>query len=391
MWGSVTALPVRLSLATVVGACFRHCRWETGAGFLTRPHRGLSQSCVELRSLPKVGKSGPSSKSRKWQRLFPGNAEVANTVVQLLQAGPPGACPRVLECNPGPGMITSALLNAGLQVVALESDLTFLQYLTTLKNCLDGQLEVIYCDFFLRDPNNRTLSPPVMFTETLFKNLGINEVPWAADVPVKIVGFLPTKNERSVLWKLLYDLYSCSSIYNYGRVELNMFISEKEYKKITSKPGEKYYQPISVLWQTACEIKLLHMEPLSSFVTFKNGSLVSLKNKELENKHLYFIRLTPRRNLFTDNLTPVNSYNFICMVKQCLNKSKSKLIDMFSSWSVCDPEALLQQLNKQNHELIGSLYPEEFKHLFEALECSETFTQKWIYDHYIQNATLASP
>ncbi|XP_074118674.1 dimethyladenosine transferase 2, mitochondrial [Sminthopsis crassicaudata] len=391
MWVSVSGLPARLSLATAVGACFRHCRRQTGAGFLTRPRRCLSQSCVELRSLPKAGKSGAPSNNGKWQRLFPGSAQVANTVARLLQAGPPGAGPRVLECNPGPGMITSALLNAGLRVVALESDLTFLQYLMTLKNRLDGQLEVIYCDFFLRDISNRTVSPPAMYTETLFKNLGIKEVPWAADVPVKIVGFLPTKSERNVLWKLLYDLYSCSSIYNYGRIELNMFISEKEYKKITSKPGEKYYQPISVLWQTACEIKLLHMEPLSSFVTFKNGSLVSLKNKELENKHLCFIRLTPRRNLFTDNLTPVNSYNFMCLVKQCLIKRKSKLIDMFSSWCICDPEALLQQLNKQNHELIDSLYPEDFKHLFEALERSETFTQKWIYDHFIQNATLSSP
>ncbi|XP_027726605.1 dimethyladenosine transferase 2, mitochondrial-like [Vombatus ursinus] len=383
MWGPVTGLPARLSIATMAGACLRRL-CETGPGCLTRPHRLLSQSCLEPVSWT-VAKSEASPRNMTRHRLFAGSAKVADTVVQLLQAGPPGAGPRILECNPGPGLITCALLNAGLQVVALESDLTFLPYLTTLKKHPGRQLEVIYCDFFHRDPSNITTPPPAMFTETLFKNLGISKVPWAADVPVKIVGFFPTKTERTVLWKLLYDLYSCSSIYNYGRIELNMFISEKEYKKIISKPGEKDYQTLSVLWQTACEIKLLHMEPLSSFVTFKNGELTSLKSKELKNKHLCFIELTPRRNLFTNNLTPVNSYNFICLVKQCLNKSKSKLIDIFNSWCICDTEDLLQHLKKQKHERIGSLYPEEFKYLFEALESSETFTQKWLYDHSQQN------
>lgn len=44
----------------------------------------------------------------------------------------------------------------------------------------------------------------------------------------KVVGVLPTRNERNTLWKLLHDLYSCTSIYEYGRVEVNMFVTEKE-------------------------------------------------------------------------------------------------------------------------------------------------------------------
>lgn len=50
------------------------------------------------------------------------------------------------------------------------------------------------------------------------------------DVPVKIFGILPQKKERNTLWRLLFILYECSSIFRYGRVELNIFISEKEYK-----------------------------------------------------------------------------------------------------------------------------------------------------------------
>lgn len=46
--------------------------------------------------------------------------------------------------------------------------------------------------------------------------------------PLKVVGILPVKTERNTLWKILHDLYSCSSVYKYGRAELNLFVSEKE-------------------------------------------------------------------------------------------------------------------------------------------------------------------
>ncbi|XP_044528727.1 dimethyladenosine transferase 2, mitochondrial isoform X2 [Gracilinanus agilis] len=370
MWGSVTSLPSRLSITTVAGICPR-LRWEMGLACSARLRRRLTQSCLECQPFPGLHQSETSLRSNKWMRLFPGSTMVADTVAHLLQAGPPGSSPWVLECNPGPGMITSALLNAGLQVIALEKDKTFLPYLESLKTHLSGQLEVIYCDFFNRDPpDNKVKTPPAMFTETLFRNFGIREIPWTADVPVKIVGFFPAKNERNVLWKFLYDLYSRSSIYDYGRIELNMFISEQEYKKIISKPGEKFYQPLSVLCQTAYEIKLLH--------------------KESKNNHLNFIQLTPRRNLFTDNLTPMNSCNFMYLVKQCFAKRRYKLIDLFNSWYVHEKVDLLQKLSKNKHDLVASLGPEEFKYLFEVLESSETFTQKWLFDHFLQNTVLES-
>lgn len=50
------------------------------------------------------------------------------------------------------------------------------------------------------------------------------------DNPLRVVGIFPAKNEKKILWKLLYDLYSSTSIYSYGRVQLNMFIAEKEYE-----------------------------------------------------------------------------------------------------------------------------------------------------------------
>lgn len=49
------------------------------------------------------------------------------------------------------------------------------------------------------------------------------------DIPVKVVGILPHRNERGMLLKMVYALFERLSVYRYGRIELNLFISEKEY------------------------------------------------------------------------------------------------------------------------------------------------------------------
>ena len=49
------------------------------------------------------------------------------------------------------------------------------------------------------------------------------------DIPVKVIGILPLRNQRGMLLKMVYALFERLSVYRYGRVELNLFISEKEY------------------------------------------------------------------------------------------------------------------------------------------------------------------
>ncbi|NXW43624.1 TFB2M transferase, partial [Nyctiprogne leucopyga] len=310
--------------------------------------------------------------------------QLARTVQRCLQgAAGPGPQPVLLECAPGPGILTRTLLNAGLRVVALENNSAFLPNLQSLENSLDGQLKVIYGDFFRLDPLvTGTLKPPAMCSDKLFETMGITPVPWRADVPLKVFGILPQRKERSILWKLLFTLYECSSIYRCGRVELNIFVSEKEYKVLTAKPGDtRAYQALTVLSQVGCEIQLLHMEPWSSFVTnLKNGGLAIPKSTRLPNDHLCLVRLTPQKNLFRGGLKPTNSATFIFMVKQCLAKPKSKLIDRLNSWSLDNGGKILRALEIPKNAQTRSLYPEDYRRLFEALQNSSMFTESWFHD-----------
>ncbi|GAB0187157.1 dimethyladenosine transferase 2, mitochondrial [Grus japonensis] len=315
--------------------------------------------------------------------------KLARTVQRCLQGGAsPGPQPVLLECAPGPGVLTRTLLNAGVRVVALESNSVFLPNLQSLENSLDGQLKVIYGDFFRLDPLvTGTVKPPAVCSDKLFETMGVAAVPWRADVPVKIFGILPQKKERNTLWRLLFALYECSSIYRYGRVELNIFISEKEYKVLTAKPGEaRAYQALTVLWQVGCEIQLLHMEPWSSFVTnLKNGGLAVPKSTWLPNDHLCLVRLTPQQNLFTGGLEPTNSSTFIFMVKQCLAKPRSRLTDRLNSWSLDNGGKLLRELEIPKNAETCHLYPEDYRRLFEALQNSNMFAETWFHDEVLES------
>ncbi|OCT79976.1 hypothetical protein XELAEV_18026793mg [Xenopus laevis] len=202
-----------------------------------------------------------AEKIRKFRR-FIADPSMAKTLLKCLQPWDDrGNRPIILECDPGPGVFTQTLLAAGARVVALESNKDFLPSLKDLQNNMDGQLEVLHCDFFKLDPlGHGTMQPPVMYSNVLFNSLCIPEVPWTKDVPFKVFGILPQKTESAFLWKQIYNLYERNSIYRYGRIELNVFLSEKQYMKLVSQPGDmRSYQALSALFQASCDIELLHM------------------------------------------------------------------------------------------------------------------------------------
>ncbi|XP_008583907.1 PREDICTED: dimethyladenosine transferase 2, mitochondrial [Galeopterus variegatus] len=394
MWVTVAALPPRLSLSALAGTG-RFC--ILGSGAATRkdlpavPRRGWSDSCPQLMPHPDLGESSSwVSKSSLEPKRYITSRRLAETVAQILRGKRKKPHHLFLECNPGPGILTQALLETGAKVVALESDRTFIPHLETLGKNVDGNLEVVHCDFFKLDPRSVGLvKPPTMISHVLFQNLGIKALPWSTGIPLKVIGIFPIKNERRALWKLLYDLYSCSSIYRYGRVELNMFISEKGYKKLTANPrNPNLYHVLSVLWQVGCEIKLLHVEPWSSFDIYtQNGQLEKPKRRQSERiqQNLYFIRMVPRRTLFTENLSPINYNVFFHMVKHCFGKRNARLVDHLHSLSPVDTEDILMQTKKKEKVKITNMYPRDFRRLFEIIECSKDYTCKWLYDDSMED------
>ncbi|XP_063299273.1 dimethyladenosine transferase 2, mitochondrial [Pelobates fuscus] len=329
-----------------------------------------------------------ANSSRQFRRFItdPG---LAKTVLKCLQPWESGAKePLVMEFNPGPGVVTQTLLDAGVKVVALESQTAFLPPLEQLHNNTDGQLRVVHCDFFKLDPlGEGSMQPPVMYSETLFKQLGISKVPWSSDVPLKVFGIFFQKIESKFLWKHIYSIYEKRSIYRYGRIELNLFMSEKLYKKLTCPPGDmRNYQALGVLCQAAYDIQLLHMEPWSSFFTpSKFRETFGGKSVTTPNDHMCLVRLTPRKNLFGKQFKVLNSTTFILMVRQLLCKRKGKLLDWLNSWDPGNGQALMKELDIPENITTGNVNPDQYKRLFEAMEQSDTLGKSWIFNEVLEN------
>uniref|UniRef100_F6WYW7 rRNA adenine N(6)-methyltransferase n=1 Tax=Callithrix jacchus TaxID=9483 RepID=F6WYW7_CALJA len=377
MWIPVAGLPPRLTLSSLVGAgrfCFLGAGAATRKPLQARNRRGLSDSAPQLCPDPDFRKSPSRVKSKStldFSRYIT-SRRLAETMAQLVRGKEKKPSHLFLECNPGPGILTQALLEVGAKVVALESDKTFLPHLESLGKNLDGKLRVIYCDFFRMDPKGTgAIKPPAMASQDLFQTLGLEVVPWKAGIPLKVIGALPIRSERKILWKLIHNLYSCTSIYKYGRIELNVLIYEKEFQKLMADPGNPdLYQVLSVLWQVACDIKVLHKELL-----------------EPSQEKLYFIQITPYRNLFTDNLTPMSYQVFIHMVKHCFGKRKCRLIDHLRSLTPLDAKDILRQIGKKKEDKVTNLYPQDFKQLFETIQSSKDYAYKWLYDDRLEGST----
>lgn len=204
-----------------------------------------------------------------------------------------------VEANPGTGVLTRALINAGVQkVVMLEPEKKFHSELSKLQRELEfgaDQLQLVPCDFNKIDGNGPSCDlpnpckPPLIGSRDLFTQ--IQTVDWQSDeLTARFVGI---ETNDTLAYKVLMSncmrIIHRDSIFRFGRSELAFFYPQKRAQRILAKPGDRFYNRLSVLLALFCDVKELHREPCSSFYPVLPGnkedmvliSLVPKKDAEL--------------------------------------------------------------------------------------------------------------
>lgn len=78
------------------------------------------------------------------------------------------------------------------------------------------------------------------------------------------------------------------------------------------------------------------------------------------------------------------------LTDSCYEKELNKFALYFfcSSLSPVDAMDILKQTRKKEKTKITSMYPRDFKRLFETIECSKGYTCKWLYDDFMEDIVI---
>ncbi len=110
----------------------------------------------------------------------------------------------------------------------MEREKAFLPALGAVASHSEGRLRAMHADFFsMHYHGTSVIKPPIVRIPQVFE--GMEPVPWEADIPIKVIGSLPHKKERTHAYIITSQLLERLASFKYGRVEFNIFMSESCY------------------------------------------------------------------------------------------------------------------------------------------------------------------
>lgn len=125
-------LPPRIALSALARgpSCILGSGAATQKDWQTRNRRGFSDFNIEPLPDSDLEESSPwTSRNRSEPKRHIACKKAARNLVRDLLEHQNPSRQIILECNPGPGILTGALLKAGARVVAFESEKTFIPHL----------------------------------------------------------------------------------------------------------------------------------------------------------------------------------------------------------------------------------------------------------------------
>eukprot|EP00731_Ephydatia_muelleri_P027886 Em0019g759a len=231
--------------------------------------------------------------------------EIARSIVDLKNKF-------VLEVNPGFGVLTRALLNAGAtRIFALEPRPIFSKPLEELSKESGDRLNIIKADFKLID---RSRPGSISSADILGR---VERRLWEDEVSGYITGvssYLSTKQLLSYLMdqRATYrPLYHC-----WGRVAMAMIFPDTQSKSILASPGSKRYGRLSLFAQMMCDV-------IPSVKLSTNGSASAYP------RYFQLIRLIPKREIVITEKGTAIADELIQQIMTVRNKPIVSILTLF--------------------------------------------------------------
>eukprot|EP00667_Euglena_gracilis_P014470 EG_transcript_14995 len=180
------------------------------------------------------------------------------TILRKLASFCPDAEQRlVIEVGPGPGGLTRAYLERGVQrLLAIEKDERFQPALAMLEQAVEGRLKAVLGDALRVDE--------AALVEEHFGPLPAQ--PWAAPGGPLITGNLPFSISGPLLIRWLRLVGDRQGIFACGRGRLELMMQKEVAERMVALPGSRKYGRLSVLCQHLCATKVEYIIPGRCFV-----------------------------------------------------------------------------------------------------------------------------
>ncbi|XP_056423029.1 dimethyladenosine transferase 1, mitochondrial [Hyla sarda] len=160
----------------------------------------------------------------------------------------------VCEVGPGPGGITRAILNSGVEeLLVVEKDTRFIPGLKMLNEASMGKVRIVHGDIL-------TYRMDRAFPNHLQKA-------WEDDPPnVHIIGNLPFNVSTPLIIKWLEEMANRTGPFTYGRTPMTLTFQHEIAERMTAPPGSKQRSRLSIMTQYLCQVKHCFTIPGRAFV-----------------------------------------------------------------------------------------------------------------------------
>ncbi|XP_025105224.1 uncharacterized protein LOC112570809 [Pomacea canaliculata] len=261
------------------------------------------------------------------------DSELADQIVTALRKNQADPNVPVLESNPGIGLVTRKLVQAGVKrVLAVEAIEEFLPSMLKLQGELDHKvLTVFHWDYTL--VWLRVVEANSIYQQHEDAVIAYIPPKKSSDgPPLTVFTVLPENKEAMFLLYLIMSFSGQSGFFTLGHPEWFLVISPTLYRKLLLCKMEKdrplaHYSPFAMCLEVLFDIHLCSELPGWKFTPnfktkkFKDENLVAGVSSDMR----YLIRLTPHSNVY-DIIALSEVETFLNFLRQMMSKRTQRLI-----------------------------------------------------------------